>query len=567
MARQWTIKRGENEHGPISSQQLRNIAKSGKLNPTDLIRCGEDGDWQQASALAGLLSPIPHESVANNLIQAKPPIQASATTSPSTQSKVFDPASFKSDAKWLVLKSGKEFGPFSTQQMKSLADSGKLKPDNQVRRDETEVVYQASEIEGLFKTATENTDNSATLVITRKSKLTGFLSPVIVLVDGISHGSIGGGFPSGVLDLLVSSENSVNIPISSGQHRIDVAGGGLKGSTTIVIGQGQTHRLGTYFSNLGKIGGGLRLDPIEGGVPAPVVAAEPSQPTSKDWTTKGVVKLSVVCLGLFMMCSGAMRGMGSAAKDRSSSSLQEQAWAGRAEDRANTNSLSPTLIADERLALHRSGELTAVPSNAVLLQDRAIDETFSPSQAGLERLEDKFILHGGTFLRILSDTKNIRSTSYNIIESSIVRSFTHESKLGPAVKEDTNWSGEYATKNRKRVRVNDGFIQTADDKNGDDLLKNKAFWEPILKLGAKSGESWQRKVSDAIDETYTLKSVFKWNGEVYAVVEENSVIGSMRSRTTTWYQQHQGVVRCETWIADDNAPLSWKHSGITVPQN
>ena len=56
MAHQWTIKRGQKEHGPVSSAQLRKMAIDGKLKPTDLVRCGDTDEWREASSVAGLFS-------------------------------------------------------------------------------------------------------------------------------------------------------------------------------------------------------------------------------------------------------------------------------------------------------------------------------------------------------------------------------------------------------------------------------------------------------------------------------------------------------------------------------
>ena len=56
MALKWMIRRGEKERGPLSSQQLRNLASTGKLKPTDLVRRGETGEWKEASSVSGLLS-------------------------------------------------------------------------------------------------------------------------------------------------------------------------------------------------------------------------------------------------------------------------------------------------------------------------------------------------------------------------------------------------------------------------------------------------------------------------------------------------------------------------------
>lgn len=53
MTDKWHIKRGNKVHGPISSEQLRNLANIGKLRPTDLVR-NDKSDWRQADSISGL---------------------------------------------------------------------------------------------------------------------------------------------------------------------------------------------------------------------------------------------------------------------------------------------------------------------------------------------------------------------------------------------------------------------------------------------------------------------------------------------------------------------------------
>ena len=49
----WMVRRGDEDHGPLSSEQIRNLSVSGKLKPTDLVRYG-NSEWEKASAVTGL---------------------------------------------------------------------------------------------------------------------------------------------------------------------------------------------------------------------------------------------------------------------------------------------------------------------------------------------------------------------------------------------------------------------------------------------------------------------------------------------------------------------------------
>lgn len=83
MAYEWTVKRGQKEHGPLSSQQLRKLANSGKLKPADLVRRDETGKWKEASDVAGLFSqPIDADKASRHSPAAAP------TASPATRNSL-----------------------------------------------------------------------------------------------------------------------------------------------------------------------------------------------------------------------------------------------------------------------------------------------------------------------------------------------------------------------------------------------------------------------------------------------------------------------------------------------
>lgn len=52
----WYLKIANKEVGPLSSQQLKTMAKKGQLGPEDLIRQGNGGPWVAAGRVKGLLS-------------------------------------------------------------------------------------------------------------------------------------------------------------------------------------------------------------------------------------------------------------------------------------------------------------------------------------------------------------------------------------------------------------------------------------------------------------------------------------------------------------------------------
>lgn len=55
-AREWFIRRGEKEHGPFTSKQLRAMAVSGKIKTDDLLRKGDSSNWIKAGSVKGLFA-------------------------------------------------------------------------------------------------------------------------------------------------------------------------------------------------------------------------------------------------------------------------------------------------------------------------------------------------------------------------------------------------------------------------------------------------------------------------------------------------------------------------------
>jgi len=51
---EWFIRRGNTEHGPFSSKQMRAMATSGKLKADDMVQKGRSAKWAKASSVKGL---------------------------------------------------------------------------------------------------------------------------------------------------------------------------------------------------------------------------------------------------------------------------------------------------------------------------------------------------------------------------------------------------------------------------------------------------------------------------------------------------------------------------------
>ncbi|MHB8736839.1 MAG: DUF4339 domain-containing protein [Terriglobales bacterium] len=57
MSRQWFYSHGGVKSGPVSPEELRQLAASGKLRPTDLLRRDGTLKWRLAAKARGLFAP------------------------------------------------------------------------------------------------------------------------------------------------------------------------------------------------------------------------------------------------------------------------------------------------------------------------------------------------------------------------------------------------------------------------------------------------------------------------------------------------------------------------------
>jgi GYF domain 2 len=113
MASFWYYRKNGTQYDPVASRELKAMAASGKLSPSDSISREDLSGWRTAGSLKGLLTPVAAPAKANASAG-----QPSQTTS----------------SQWFYKKGHKSFGPVSSQQLKELADKGDLQPDDVVGR-------------------------------------------------------------------------------------------------------------------------------------------------------------------------------------------------------------------------------------------------------------------------------------------------------------------------------------------------------------------------------------------------------------------------------------------------
>lgn len=78
MSATWHIQKNNQTIGPLSAQQLRELALVGKLRPVDLVRKGDEGQFTAASGIKNLFS---EDQVVSRLVPPPPRLPSSAASS------------------------------------------------------------------------------------------------------------------------------------------------------------------------------------------------------------------------------------------------------------------------------------------------------------------------------------------------------------------------------------------------------------------------------------------------------------------------------------------------------
>ena len=142
---------------------------------------------------------------------------------------------------WFYLCDGVQNGPVSTDQLRQLARTGKLRPEDLVWKEGIADWVEAKKISGLFASAPVAPpppprlakSELTRITVHRKPKLTGlfYIYTVKVSADGQPVGEI----PGGVLDLLAGRKRKLEFQLPSGVHLIEVTGAGLRDQTTVNV--------------------------------------------------------------------------------------------------------------------------------------------------------------------------------------------------------------------------------------------------------------------------------------------------------------------------------------------
>jgi hypothetical protein len=81
MSQQWHYAKGEDRHGPVSYEELKELVESGHLGSADLVRREDMEDWRKASEVEGLL-----ENASQTNSTEPPPLPVPSTDESSSES-------------------------------------------------------------------------------------------------------------------------------------------------------------------------------------------------------------------------------------------------------------------------------------------------------------------------------------------------------------------------------------------------------------------------------------------------------------------------------------------------
>ena len=109
MENQWYYTKNNQQQGPVSPEQLKQLAASGQLQPSDLVWKEGMGQWVEGRKIKGLFS---------------------APAAPNPQSPPNVPQAGAVPQQWYYVKNGQRQGPVSTDQIKQLLASGQLQPSD-----------------------------------------------------------------------------------------------------------------------------------------------------------------------------------------------------------------------------------------------------------------------------------------------------------------------------------------------------------------------------------------------------------------------------------------------------
>jgi hypothetical protein len=131
----WFYAQNKKKHGPVQLTQLRQLASSGKLQPSDMVLQEGSGKWLAASALPELF-PVP--------APRRPASSPNGSPAPVPTSALPRPVG------WYYVKEKKKYGPVSREQLGEMAFAGQIIREDMVLPPGGAKWLPAGSVDGLF---------------------------------------------------------------------------------------------------------------------------------------------------------------------------------------------------------------------------------------------------------------------------------------------------------------------------------------------------------------------------------------------------------------------------------
>ena len=151
MSLEWYCKIMGEEWGPMSAEELVDVARRGRLTRNDTVRRGADGNWVRAERVLGLFDSQVNSATAS-LASAKASANSSGVNDVPAAARQPMPAKRSvlniPTPKFWVRSGNQVGGPLSGPQIRQLAAVGKLKPNFLLSNDGSRWV-RAAQVKGL----------------------------------------------------------------------------------------------------------------------------------------------------------------------------------------------------------------------------------------------------------------------------------------------------------------------------------------------------------------------------------------------------------------------------------
>lgn len=149
MGATWYYRQDGRETGPVSFEEVFELARSGTLSRSHSVRAGEDGTWVPAESIVGLFPDSPSagpepESLQElsslddlnfQLVSGSKDVPLARPSSAGEDYGTPEPATVPAtDDAWYYRRGESELGPFSLQQIQQLAKAGAVDADDWVRK-------------------------------------------------------------------------------------------------------------------------------------------------------------------------------------------------------------------------------------------------------------------------------------------------------------------------------------------------------------------------------------------------------------------------------------------------